>query len=214
MSILSAEALTLRTYSYSESHRIVVFLTREFGKLRAIAYGAKKEGRSRFGASLEPLTHLQLNFSRKQGQELAVVKDCEIIKAFPAYSLSFEVNLHFGYFAELLTEFSNEEEASENLFRLALAVLGAVHQAPIVLLARYLELWLLRLEGVLPRLEDRLPPELSEKTREVLRRHPESLTEGLLTTGELKRLERLSEELIEYHLEKRLTAKRTLDELL
>ncbi len=213
MSLHQSEALTLRTYPYAEVHKVAVFLTRDFGQLRAMAYGAKG-GRHKYGSSLEPLTHIRLTFSRKEHQELSVVQQCEIIRAFPAASLSWEVSLHFGYFAELLQEFSREEEESEHLFRLALAVLEALGTVPAPLVARYFELWLLRLEGVLPDLAGKLPAGLAAAAVAMLRDHPIRLDPESFDAGQLKRLERLTEELIEYHLEKRLKSKKMLKELL
>lgn len=213
MNLHQSEALTLRTYPYAEADKIAVFLTRDFGQVRGIAYGAKKS-RSRFGSSLEPLTHVRMTFQRKEHQELSVIQNCEIIRAFPAYQLRLEVNLHFGYFAELLLEFAREEQESDHLFRLALAVLEASQQVDIQWLARYFELWLLKLEGILPQLDQRLPSELAEKTRLLLKLHPSQLVNVDLSPPEVKTLETLSGELIEYHLEKKLKTRKMLQELL
>ena len=213
MSVHQSEALTLRTYPYSESHKIAVFLTRDFGKVRGVAHGAIKP-RSRFSGSLEPLTHIRLTFSRKEHRELAVIKNCEIVEAFPAYQLSWEVNLYFSYFAELLVEFSKEEEASELLFRLSLAVLKASQELPIDLLARYFELWILRLEGVLPPLDQKLSPELALKVSGMMKLQVTELETVELSPEECKRLESLCSELVEYHLEKRLKTRKFLRELL
>lgn len=208
-----SEALTLRTYSFGEAHRIVVFLSRDYGKVRGVAYGARK-AQSRFGSSLELLTHSLLSFQVKENQELAVIQSCEIIRAFPAFQLSWEVNLHFSYFAELLSEFSREQQPSERLFRLALAVLEASGQVSMSVLARYLEFWLLRLEGILPSLETRLPRELAEKLFRILKSHPRALQGVELSPEEMKRLESVGRELIEYHLEKPLKTPKILRELL
>ncbi len=213
MNLHQSEALTLRTYSYAESDKIVVFLSRQFGKVRGIAYGAKKP-KSRFGGSLEPLTQVQLTFSRKEGQELAVIRNCEILHAVPIHRLKWEVNLHLSYFAELLVEFGKEGEESERLFRLTRAVLEAVREVSIQCVARYFELWLLRLEGVLPSLEDHLPPDLVAKIEAMLKLHPARLGDFDFTADEAKTLETLSGDLIEYHLEKRLKARKLLRELL
>ena len=201
MNQYQSEALILRTYPYAESHKIVVFLTRGVGKVRGIAHGAKKP-RSGFGASLETLTRVQVTFRRKEHQELAVIQSCEVVQVCPAYELSWEGNVHLGYFAELLQEFSQEQEESENLFRLAVATLDVIGKIQIEVLARYFELWLLRLEGVLPRLEEILPAELALKTLEMLKCHPSGLGSVTLTEAELKRLASRSWKLIEYHLEK------------
>lgn len=213
MKFTQAEALTLRTYSFGEANKIAVFLTRRQGKLRAVAYGAGKS-KSRFGSGLEPLTHVRISFGRRQNQELAVVQSCEIIRAFPAYQLTWEQNLHFSYFAELLSEFTSESMESERLFRLALAVLDALDRVPVALLARYFEFWLLRLEGVLPPLDEKLPRELAARLADMMKEPPAELAAVRFSTAELEGLERAASELIEYHLEKPLRARKMLKELL
>jgi DNA repair protein RecO (recombination protein O) len=211
--LVSCEAITLRSYPFAEANKIVVFLTREYGLVRGVAYGAKKS-RSRFGASLEPLTHVKLAFKRREHQELAVIENCEIIRALPAYELSWEQNLYFGYFAELLVEFGREQIESERVFRLSLAVLEAVKDVPISLLARYFEFWVLRLEGVLPALDTVLPRELASRAVEMLKIPPSQLRDFQLAEDEIRQLERAAERLIEYHLEKPLKARRILKDLL
>ena len=140
--------------------------------------------------------------------------NCDILQVFPAYQLSLEVNLHFSYFAELLMEFSREEEESELLFRLSLAVLEATQKVSIDRVARYFELWLLKLEGVLPSLEAKLPSKLAEKVYAMMKVPAAELDTVPLSGEENRRLESLSGQLIEYHLEKRLKTKKMLKELL
>jgi len=213
MSRHQSEALTLRTYPYSEAHKIAVFFTRRFGKLRGIAHGARKSG-GKFGGSLEPLNYVKLSFRRKEHQELAVIQSCEVLRVFPRGTDSWESTLHMSYFTELLLEFSREQEESERLFRLAVAVLAAVGSVPIPLLSRYLELWTLRLEGVLPDLDTGLPRPLAARARTFMRIPPASLEADCLTPEEDKTLARFSEKLLEYHLEKPLKTRKLLKELL
>ena len=213
MNVHKSEALTLKTYPFAESNRIVVYLARDYGQLRGVAHGARKP-KSRFGSSLELLTHCRIVFYRKEHQELAVIQSVEIIRAFPAYQLNWETNLHFNYFAELLLEFSREEAESENVFRLALATLDATETAPMTTLARYFEAWLLKLEGVLPPLEKALPAGLAEKMRLMMRIPPTQLKDFALSAEELTTAERVLGSIIEGHLEKRLKSRALLAELL
>ncbi len=214
MSFHQCEALTLRSYPYSETHLIVILLTRDAGQLRSIAYGAKSGRNRRFGSGFEPLTHLNLAYSNQAGQDLAVLRDLEIVHAYPAYDLDWEAKLYFACFSELLQEFTREGTPAEEVFRLSLAVLESVASVPIARLARYFELWLLRLEGILPDLATRLPGELASRTVKYMATPPHELAGDGLSRGELERLGRLSEELIESHLETRLKSRRMLKELL
>ena len=58
---------------------------------------------------------------------------------------------YVGYFAELIDEWAQDNDAKEPLFRLGSAVLDALADGvPSEPLARYFEYWLLRLQGVYP----------------------------------------------------------------
>ena len=59
MSLFRDKGVVLRTYRLGEADRIVVFLTERHGKVRAVAKGVRKTT-SKFGARLEPLTHVDL----------------------------------------------------------------------------------------------------------------------------------------------------------
>jgi DNA repair protein RecO (recombination protein O) len=145
-----AEAIVLRQYSLSEADRIVVFLTREYGTLRAVAQGAKKP-RSRLGACLEPLTHVQLRFRIKEGSDLARIWQCEMIHSYLGKHPTLDCVLGFSYLAELAQELAQENSPNALLFRLFLAVLKAgerIGASPPLL--RYFEIWALKLNGWLP----------------------------------------------------------------
>jgi DNA repair protein RecO (recombination protein O) len=154
MAVLSTDALVLRTYKTGESSRIVVLLTRERGKLRAVAKGARGP-RSRYQSSLETLSEVRATLYGRQGAELLRLGACELIRsAFPSRSDGLDATLSLSYFAELLDAFAQEGEAEDAVYRLALAVLRAAQLGqPSALLARYLEAWLLRLHGLYPPLD-------------------------------------------------------------
>lgn len=64
------EAVVLRTHKLGEADRIVTMLSRRHGKLRAVARGVRRTT-SKFGARLEPFTHVDLQFAT--GRSLDVV---------------------------------------------------------------------------------------------------------------------------------------------
>jgi len=209
----SYDAFTLRTYNFSEANKIVSFLTRDHGILRGVAYGAGKS-KNRFGGGLEPLTRVRILVKRKENQDLGTIDNCELIRSLPMDRLDFEESLYVSYFVELITEFTREEDDSSKLFRLTSAILEVYHQVPIRQLARYFELWILKLEGFLPGLQTIVDKELAVKTLKILKEPPENLKGRGWSSRELAQLENTTQKLIEYNLEKPLKTVRMLKELL
>jgi DNA repair protein RecO (recombination protein O) len=71
------EAVVLRSMRYAEADRVLHLYTRERGRVNAIAKGVRKTG-SRFGARLEPLTHVALLLHEGRG-ELHTVSGADIV---------------------------------------------------------------------------------------------------------------------------------------
>ena len=69
MPVYIAEALILRTYKLREADRIVVFLTRDRGKKRGVAKGARRP-RSRYMGALEPLTRGEVAYFEREQRDL------------------------------------------------------------------------------------------------------------------------------------------------
>jgi len=93
-------------------------------------------------------------------------------------------------------------------------VLDAYSSIPVKQLARYFELWLLKLEGVLPGLSGVMDGDLAVKTLEILKQPPGNLEKSGWNPEELRQLENTTQKLVEYHLEKPLKTVRMLKELL
>jgi DNA repair protein RecO (recombination protein O) len=149
MPLYTTEAIILRTYKLGEVDRIVVFLTRDRGKKRGVAPGARRM-RSRFGGALEPLTRAELTYFEKENRELVSLNDAEALGS-ALWSARGEALGYSGYFAELLDECAPEGDADQTLYRLASAVVDALSGGgQVEPLARYFEYWLLRLQGVYP----------------------------------------------------------------
>jgi DNA repair protein RecO (recombination protein O) len=79
VSLYRDEAVVLRTHKLGEADRIVTLLTREHGKVRAVAKGVRRT-RSRFGARLEPfmMTDVQLY----EGRNLDTVTQAETLQPY------------------------------------------------------------------------------------------------------------------------------------
>ncbi|HLV75159.1 DNA repair protein RecO [Actinomadura hallensis] len=69
MTLYRDEGVVLRTQKLGEADRIVTVLTRRSGRIRAAAKGVRKT-RSRFGARLEPFTHVDLQLYERRSLDL------------------------------------------------------------------------------------------------------------------------------------------------
>lgn len=149
MPLYTGEALILRTYKLGEADRIVVWLTRDRGKKRGVARGARRP-RSRFLGALEVMTHARVRYFEREQRELARLDEVEVLRS-PLALGSSEVFGCLGYFAELLDEWAPEGDPSEKLFRLGVSTVEALAAGvPPERVTRYFEYWLLRLQGVYP----------------------------------------------------------------
>jgi DNA repair protein RecO (recombination protein O) len=147
--VYQSEALILRTYKLGEADRIVVFLTRDRGKKRGVAKGARR-ARSRYIGALEPMTRAGVAYYEREQRDLVRLNYVEITRS-PLSAASGDALGHVGYFAELIDEWAPEAHVDERLYRLGSSMVDAIAAgAPVEPLARYFEYWLLRLQGVYP----------------------------------------------------------------
>ena len=113
MPLYTADALVLRTYKLGEADRIVVFLTRDRGKKRGVAKGARRP-RSRFTGALEPLTEVSVAYFEKERRELVGLNYAETRRSPLALS-SPDALGYVGYFAQLVVEGAQGAGADERL---------------------------------------------------------------------------------------------------
>jgi DNA repair protein RecO (recombination protein O) len=151
MGLVETEAIVLRTYRLAEADKIVICLTEKAGLVRGVAAGARRL-KSRYGASLEPFTFVQLIYFEKEGRELVTLKGAEIIRSHFALANDPEVQGALDYFGELTLEFSPPSQVDERLYRMVRATTYALaeEKGRVRALTCYFELWMLRLSGFLP----------------------------------------------------------------
>ncbi|GAA4369809.1 DNA repair protein RecO [Nocardioides caricicola] len=73
------EAIVLRTHKLGEADRIITLLTRNHGRVRAVAKGVRRTT-SRFGSRLEPFTHVDLQLA--EGRNLDTVTQAETLTPY------------------------------------------------------------------------------------------------------------------------------------
>jgi DNA repair protein RecO (recombination protein O) len=145
-----ATAIVLRTIDFSESSLVVTLFTREFGKIGALAKGARRL-KGPFESALDLLALCRIVFLHKSSDALDLLTEAKLLRRFrPAgHDLA---GLYAGYYlAELLDGLTDEDDPHPELFDLAdetLAALGA---------GESVAKWVLRFELIALRLLGHVP---------------------------------------------------------
>jgi DNA repair protein RecO (recombination protein O) len=133
MSVLTSEAVVLRTWPVQEADLIVSFFTRDYGRMRGVAKAALKS-RKRFGGALEPMTLARAWFAERPRQELVRLDQLEIVRSPLSARVDHTRMAVLSFYAEVLDEILPERDPQDAVFRLLVSVLehtAAVKPEPV-----------------------------------------------------------------------------------
>jgi DNA repair protein RecO (recombination protein O) len=122
------QGVVLRSVKLGEADKIVTVMTQGSGKVRAVAKGIRKTT-SRFGARLEPFTHVSLMLYRGRGQ-LDTVTQAEIISPHAALRDDLALFAAGETMLEAVDKVAEEHERNVRLVLLLLAGLRALEARP------------------------------------------------------------------------------------
>jgi len=81
MALVKTTAIVLKSRKWGEADRIVTFYTRQLGKIRGVARGARRQ-KSRFGSTLEPFTLCHLDLFERPGDSLFRISHVDAVQSF------------------------------------------------------------------------------------------------------------------------------------
>ena len=179
MSSEKATAIVLRVVDFSETSAVVTLFTREFGKIGALAKGARRP-KGPFESALDLLAVCRIVFLHKSSDALDLLTEAKLHRRFRPAGRDL-ASLYAGYYvAELLGELTDEDDPHPGLFDAAETTLeqlsGGAAVAPLVL---WFELAALRLLGHLPSLD------VCAECGEAVQPAAERIAFGLLAGGVL-----------------------------
>ena len=115
MALRNDQGIVLRSYPFGEADRVVVLLSPNHGKIRAVAKGVRKTT-SRFGGRLEPFS--QVDLVLYEGRGLDTITQVAVIEAFPHLRGDLERILAAGTMVEAVDAVTQEGEGSARAFLL------------------------------------------------------------------------------------------------
>jgi DNA repair protein RecO (recombination protein O) len=147
---LRTEAIVLKRRNFGEADRLLTLYTREFGKMPAIAKGARKP-QSRKTGHVELFMRSQ--FLLAEGRNLHIITQAEMVDAYQALREDLVRTTYASYAVELLDRFTVEEDVNQDIYRLLTQVLTWLGEAADIRLpTRTYELRLLGYTGFQPQL--------------------------------------------------------------
>jgi DNA repair protein RecO (recombination protein O) len=151
VSLYRDEGVVLRTWKLGESDRIVVLFTRGRGKVRAVAKGVRKT-KSKFGARMEPTSHVALQLHEGRG-ELDIVTQAETIDHLGALRDDRDRHTRAPALLEAVDTIAQERAPDSRLYTMLVGALRtlAARDHPLVVPGFFLKL--LAHEGFQPRVD-------------------------------------------------------------
>ena len=148
---IRVEAVVLRHSDYGEADRLLTLYTRQLGKTRAVAKGARKIA-SRKAGHIEPFTHVKLQLA--QGRDMLILTQADTVDAYQPLREDLILTSHASYVIELLDRFTYQDETENSaIFNLLTATLARLaSKSDTWLVIRYYEMRLLDHLGFRPQL--------------------------------------------------------------
>jgi len=145
------DAVVLRHSDYGEADRLLTMYTRQLGKTRAIAKGARKIA-SRKAGHIEPFTHVKLQLSK--GRDMLLITQADTVDAYLPLREDLILTSQAAYVMELLDRFTYEGDTENpSTFRLLTETLARLaSKSDPWLVIRYYEMRLLDQMGFRPQL--------------------------------------------------------------
>ncbi|HET6444591.1 MAG TPA: DNA repair protein RecO [candidate division Zixibacteria bacterium] len=145
-----SEAIVLRRSNFGEADRMLTLYSKEFGKIRALAKGARKPQTRKTG-HVELFMRTDFMFAR--GKSIDIITHAELVEAYQQIRTDLVRTTYASYAVELIDQLTADADRDLRKYSLLSEALEwFAASGDLMLTARYYELRLLALAGFQPQL--------------------------------------------------------------
>ncbi|MSR69659.1 MAG: DNA repair protein RecO [Phycisphaerales bacterium] len=125
MTVFDDEAVCIRHWDYSETSQTVGLFSKQYGIVRAIAKGSRRE-RAAFSGGVDLLTHADLSMTLNPGSDLATLTQWSLRENFPKIRSDVQSNKIAYFAADLVGRLLEVNDPHPNVFGSLLSLLRTI----------------------------------------------------------------------------------------
>ena len=149
MSIQKAQAIVLKKFDFRDTSLIVTLFTRDFGKIKCVVKGVRKEASSDL-VNFEVLSLIDIIFYEKAKSELHLLSESSLADPMSSLRQNFRTMAYGWYLADLVDSFFELHEASPRMFDLFAGTLKELRPSTLYSRVLRFELEVLKEAGMSP----------------------------------------------------------------
>ena len=151
--IVKTEGIVLKTFDFRETSRIATFFTRDFGKVKGVLKGIRRDPQ-KFGSSVEKFSVNDIVYYQYRNSDLHLVSHCDMKDFFSGFRRDLERMTAASYASELIDALMPPEEENLEIYELTQAFLKSLQTTRDVgKLVQTFQIKILSLSGFQPHLE-------------------------------------------------------------
>ena len=151
--IVKTEGIVLKNFDFRETSRIATFFTRDFGKVKGILKGIRKDPK-KFGSSVEKFSVNDIVYYRYRNSDLHLISHCDMKDFYSGLRQDLERMTAASYASELIDTLMPVEEQNLEIYNLMQAFLNGLQSTQDVSkLVQTFQIKILSLSGFQPHLE-------------------------------------------------------------
>ena len=151
--IVKTEGIVLKSFDFRETSRIATFLTKDFGKVKGVLKGIRKDPR-KFSSSVEKFSLNEIIYYQYRNSDIHLISHCDMKDFYSGLRQDLERMTAASYAAELIDTLMPSEEENREIYKLTQAFLKSLQTTTDVgKLVQAFQIKILSLSGFQPHLE-------------------------------------------------------------